>query len=100
MSYSPFCVPAKVTKLVSLKNGGHVSPTNLITFAVTQNGDIQLFGKVVNHEIFRIIFPQFWQIIFNFNNAIGISLKIFLDHFTFPIINEIYLKFRGVIVAI
>jgi hypothetical protein len=32
-------VPAKVIKLV-LKNGGRVSPTNLITFAGTQNGDI------------------------------------------------------------
>jgi hypothetical protein len=37
-SYSPFCVTAKVIKLVGLKNGGRVSPTNLITFAVTQNG--------------------------------------------------------------
>jgi hypothetical protein len=26
-------------KLVGLKNGGHVSPTNLITFAGTQNGE-------------------------------------------------------------
>ncbi len=34
--YSPFCVPAKVIKLVGLKNGGRVSPTNLITFAGTQ----------------------------------------------------------------
>jgi hypothetical protein len=38
-SYSPFCVPAKVIKLVGLKNGGRVSPTNLITFAGTQNGE-------------------------------------------------------------
>ncbi len=37
--YSPFCVPAKVTKSVGLKNGGRVSPTNLITFAGTQNGE-------------------------------------------------------------
>ncbi len=36
---SPFCVPAKVTKLVGLKNGGRVSPTNLIIFACTQNGE-------------------------------------------------------------
>ncbi len=35
----PFCIPAKVTKLVGLKNGGLVSPTNLITFAGTQNGE-------------------------------------------------------------
>ncbi len=38
-SFGPFCVPAKVTKLVGLKNGGLVSPTNLITFAGTQNGE-------------------------------------------------------------
>jgi hypothetical protein len=38
-SYSPFCVPAKVTKLVGLKNKGGLSPINLVTFAVsvTQN---------------------------------------------------------------
>jgi hypothetical protein len=29
-------VPAKVIKLIGLKNGG---PTNLITFAGTQNGE-------------------------------------------------------------
>jgi hypothetical protein len=32
-------VPAKVTKLVGLKNGGLLSPTNLFTFAGTQNGE-------------------------------------------------------------
>jgi hypothetical protein len=32
-------VPAKVIKLVGLKNGGRVSPANLITFAVAQNGE-------------------------------------------------------------
>ncbi len=37
--YSPFCVPAKVTKLVGLKNKGGLSPINLVTFAVTQNGE-------------------------------------------------------------
>ncbi len=31
--YSPFCVQAKISKLVGLKNGGRVSPINLITFA-------------------------------------------------------------------
>jgi hypothetical protein len=36
---SPFCVQAKVIKLVGLKNGGRFSPTNLITFACTQNGE-------------------------------------------------------------
>jgi hypothetical protein len=37
--YSPFCVQAKVIKLVGLKNGGRLSPTNLITSACTQNGE-------------------------------------------------------------
>jgi hypothetical protein len=37
--YSPFCEQAKVIKLVGLKNGGRLSPTNLITFACTQNGE-------------------------------------------------------------
>ncbi len=32
---------AKVIKLVGLKNGGRVSPTNLITFAGTQNGELK-----------------------------------------------------------
>jgi hypothetical protein len=35
-SYSPFCVPAKVIKLVGFKNGGRVNPTNLIIFAGTK----------------------------------------------------------------
>jgi hypothetical protein len=38
-SYSPFCVQAKVIKLVGLKNGGRLSPINLVTFAGTQNGE-------------------------------------------------------------
>jgi hypothetical protein len=37
--YSPFCVPAKVTKLIGLKRPLFLSPTNLITFAGTQNGE-------------------------------------------------------------
>jgi hypothetical protein len=37
--YSPFCVQAKIIKLVGLKNGGRLSPTNLITSACTQNGE-------------------------------------------------------------
>jgi hypothetical protein len=36
---SPFCVPAKITKLIGLKNKGGLSPINLVTFAVTQNGE-------------------------------------------------------------
>ncbi len=37
--YSPFCVPAKVIKFVGLRRPPFLSPTNLITFAVTQNGE-------------------------------------------------------------
>jgi hypothetical protein len=37
-SNSPFCVPAKVTKLIGLKRPPFLSPTNLIIFACTQNG--------------------------------------------------------------
>ncbi len=37
--YSLFCVQAKIIKLVGLKNGGRLSPINLVTFAGTQNGE-------------------------------------------------------------
>jgi hypothetical protein len=37
--YSPFCVPAKVAKLIGLKRLPFLSPTNLIIFACTQNGE-------------------------------------------------------------
>jgi hypothetical protein len=33
MVYSPFCVPAKVTKLIGVKRPPFSSPTNLIIFA-------------------------------------------------------------------
>jgi hypothetical protein len=33
-------VPAKVTKLVGLKNKERLSKINLVTFAVTQNGEL------------------------------------------------------------
>jgi hypothetical protein len=32
-------VPAKITKLIGFKNKGRLSPINLVTFAVTQNGE-------------------------------------------------------------
>jgi hypothetical protein len=32
-------VQAKIIKLIGLKNGGRLSPTNLITFACAQNGE-------------------------------------------------------------
>jgi curved DNA binding protein len=38
-TYSPFCVQAKVIKLVGLTRPPFLSPTNLITFACTQNGE-------------------------------------------------------------
>ncbi len=37
--YSPFCVQAKVIKLVGLRRPPFLSPTNLLTFAGTQNGE-------------------------------------------------------------
>ncbi len=37
--YSPFCVPAKLIKLVGLKSPPFLSPTNLVTFAGAQNGE-------------------------------------------------------------
>jgi hypothetical protein len=41
--YSPFCVPAKVTKLVGLTRPPFLSPTNLITFAGTQNSEYKVY---------------------------------------------------------
>ncbi len=46
--YSPFCVQAKIIKLVGLKNGGRLSPINLVTFAGTQNGDSKRY--MINSE--------------------------------------------------
>jgi hypothetical protein len=48
--YSPFCVQAKIIKLVGLKNGGRLSPINLVTFAGTQNGELPF---CINQPIFR-----------------------------------------------
>jgi hypothetical protein len=44
--YSPFCVQAKVIKLVGLKRPPFLSPTNLITFTCTQNGEYKKFPIV------------------------------------------------------
>jgi hypothetical protein len=41
--YSPFCVPAKVTKLIGLKRQPFLSQTNLIIFVCTQNGEFPTF---------------------------------------------------------
>ncbi len=35
----PFCVSAKVSMLIGLKNNGILSPINLVSFASTQNGE-------------------------------------------------------------
>jgi hypothetical protein len=43
-------VPAKIIKLVGLKNGGRLSPINLVTFAGTQNGE---FGTLNLNLIFQ-----------------------------------------------
>jgi hypothetical protein len=40
--YSPFCVQAKIIKLIGLKNGGRLSPINLVTFAGPQNGELKI----------------------------------------------------------
>jgi hypothetical protein len=38
-------VQAKIIKLVGLKNGGRLSPINLVTFAGTQNGEFVFYLK-------------------------------------------------------
>jgi hypothetical protein len=43
--YSPFCVPAKVTKLIGLTRPPFLSPTNLVIFACTQNGEYEFLGN-------------------------------------------------------
>jgi hypothetical protein len=51
MIYSPFCVQAKIIKLVGLTRPPFLSPTNLVTFAGTQNGEYELFDFYKTHEI-------------------------------------------------
>jgi hypothetical protein len=56
-------VQAKLIKLVGLKNGGRLSPINLVTFAGTQNGELKnlllswicftrLNGKIIINKTF------------------------------------------------
>jgi hypothetical protein len=47
-------VQAKIIKLVGLKNGGRLSPINLVTFAGTQNGEYAGQTKI----IFRLFSNQ------------------------------------------
>jgi hypothetical protein len=44
-------VQAKIIKLVGLKNGGCLSPINLVTFAGTQNGEYIYFKKTATVRI-------------------------------------------------
>jgi hypothetical protein len=46
--YLPFCVPAKITKLIGLKRPPFLSPTNIINFACTQNGELRISGAKWN----------------------------------------------------
>jgi hypothetical protein len=50
-------VQAKIIKLVGLKNGGRLSPINLVTFAGTQNGE---YGKVLS-KLFTFSFFLFFR---------------------------------------
>ncbi len=50
--YSPFCVEAKIIKLVGLKNGGRLSPINLVTFAGTQNGEYTISKLIQKRQTF------------------------------------------------
>jgi hypothetical protein len=49
--YSPFCVTAKVTKLVGHSPPLFLSPMNLVTFAGTQNGQFQGVLPVRNQTV-------------------------------------------------
>jgi hypothetical protein len=44
--YSPLCVTAKVTKFIGLNPPLFLSPTNLVTFASTQNDQITFHIKL------------------------------------------------------
>jgi hypothetical protein len=43
-------VQAKIIMLVGLKNGGRLSPINLVTFAGTQNGELNI-DKIFSFQI-------------------------------------------------
>jgi hypothetical protein len=47
-------VQAKIIKLVGFKNGGRLSPINLITFAGTQNGEYRINECLKNSENFNL----------------------------------------------
>jgi hypothetical protein len=42
-------VQAKIIKLVGLKNGGRLSPINLVTFAGPKNGEFNLDEMLFYH---------------------------------------------------
>jgi hypothetical protein len=58
-------VPAKVTKLIGLKRPPFLSPTNLIIFACTQNGE---YGA-------RHLNSLFWIIKGNEIDAVGLYMS-------------------------
>jgi hypothetical protein len=45
-------VQAKIIKLVGLKNGGRLSPINLVTFAGTRNGKYCVFTSPIHMKSF------------------------------------------------
>jgi hypothetical protein len=47
-------VPAKVTKLIGFKRPPFLSPTNLIIFAGTQNGEYEIFYSGI-HFLWSIL---------------------------------------------
>jgi hypothetical protein len=65
-------VQAKIIKLVGLKNGGRLSPINLVTFAGTQNGEYKIL------HFFTFFFIKFY----NFYNFLYKILQFFLQNFT------------------
>jgi hypothetical protein len=57
--YSPFSVQAKVIKLVGLKRPPFLSPTNLITFACTQNGE---YDNIIHLKIIQICILKYSEL--------------------------------------
>jgi hypothetical protein len=72
-------VQAKITKLVGLKNGGRVSPINLVTFAGTQNGEFDFWE---NSSVFQYSFGDIsaicWPILMQ-NSVLETSLVVDYD---------------------
>jgi hypothetical protein len=54
---SPFCVQAKIIKLVGLKNDGRLSPIILVTFACKMVNKV----CVISNRVHKIKFPQYTE---------------------------------------